>query len=510
MTPHVAGKSRDGSTRPQRILSAVFKHETNTFSPLPTDLRAYAARSLYRGEAVASYYRGTATEMGAFLDAAQRHGWELVHPVAADATPSGKVTREAFDTIVGEIEAALREQGPFDAMLLCLHGAMVAEHTDDGEGELLRRLRAIAGPELPIGVTLDLHANVTDEMAALATVLVSYRTYPHVDQYATGERCAELIARTLAGEIAPVTTVARGAMLEGVDHGRTTAPGPMLEMLARAQSMAAEHPGVLEIEINAGFPWADIHVAGPSVVVVRDSRVAGTPHAALARALVEQMWASRTRETVTPMSIAQGLAALDAALAGPGTGPVVMADCADNPGGGGLENSTALLRALIEAGVQNVAYAMVCDPVTLAACTAAGVGARVHVALGGSAAFAGPIQAEVEVRSLQDGRFVFTGPMSRGIALDIGPTAVVRTGGVDVVISGSRHQVLDPGFFTHAGLAPAEHAVVVVKSTQHFRAAFGPMARQVLAIDSGDGLTSYDFSAFPFKKVRRPAYPLDR
>ena len=157
----------------KRILSGVFKHETNTFSPLQTDLLAYASRSLLRGPDIASYYRGTATEMGAFLDAAERHGWELVHPVAADATPSGQVTREAFDTIVGEFESALRAQGPFDAVLLCVHGAMVAEHCDDGEGVLLRRLRAVVGPDLPIGITLDLHANVTEEMAALASVIVS-------------------------------------------------------------------------------------------------------------------------------------------------------------------------------------------------------------------------------------------------------------------------------------------------------------------------------------------------
>lgn len=493
----------------KRILSGVFKHETNTFSPLQTDLLSYASRSLLRGPDIASYYRGTATEMGAFLDAAERHSWELVHPVAADATPSGKVTREAFDTIVGEFETALRAQGPFDAVLLCVHGAMVAEHCDDGEGELLRRLRAVVGPDLPIGITLDLHANVTDEMVALASVIVSYRTYPHIDQYETGTRCAELIARTLAGEIAPFTTMARGAMLEGVDHGRTTAPGPMLEMLARADSMKAEHTGVLDISVNAGFPWADIAIAGPSVTVVCDRRIAARGHAELAQQLMQQMWQSRRRETVSPMPIAKGMQALKDALAGAGSGPVVIADCADNPGGGGLESSTALLRALIDAGVQNCAYGMICDPDSLTACRAAGVGKHVALRLGGSSQFAGPIETEAEVRSLQDGRFVFTGPMSRGITLDIGPTAVLRVGGIDIVLSNTRHQVLDPGFFTHAGIDPKDYAVVVVKSTQHFRAAYGPMAKQILIIDSGDGLTSYDLKAFPFKKLRRPVYPLD-
>jgi microcystin degradation protein MlrC len=402
-----------------RVLAAAFKHETNTFSPLPTDLAAYGARCLRRGADVPAYFKGTATEMGAFIDAADSHGWELVHSVAADATPSGKVTRAAFDQVVGAIEAALRTQGPFDAVLLCLHGAMVAEHVDDGEGEILRRLRAIAGNTLPIGVTLDLHANVTEAMAAQASVIVSYRTYPHVDQYDTGRRCADLIARAIADEIDPVCCVARGAMIDAVDHGRTSAPGPMLETLASADALRASTPGVLDIGINAGFPWADIELAGPSVVVVADRKAGAVDTQSLTAALLRQMWHDRQRATVKPLAL------------------------------------------------------------------------------------------QVQVVSVQPGRFTFTGPMSRGIALDIGTTAVLRAGGIDIVVSGTRHQVLDPGFFTHAGIDPMQYDVVVVKSSQHFRAAFGPMAREILVIDSGDGLTSFDLRAFGHRKVRRPVYPLD-
>lgn len=495
-----------------RVLTAVFKHETNTFSPLPTDLKAYAARSLTYGSDIPAYYRGTATEMGAFIDAAQRHGWDMVYSVAGDATPSGKVTQHCFEHIVGAIETALREDGPFDAVLLCLHGAMVAEHCDDGEGELLRRLRAIAGDTLPIGVTLDLHANVTDAMAERATVMVSYRTYPHIDQFGTGERCADLIARTLAGEIAPRCTVARGAMIDAVDHGRTTAPGPMLEMLARADALMAQDPAWLDVGINAGFPWADIAQAGPSVVVVSDSKVAGARDpCAIAASLVQQIWQDRKRKTVLPLGLGDGVQAICAALARHGRGAVVVADTADNPGGGGLEDSVAVLAALLEAGFDRVAYSMVCDPETLHACTEAGPGATVAVQLGGkgSAQFQRPLTVDVTVVSTQAGRFTFTGPMSRGITLDIGPTAVLRCKGIDIVVAGSRHQVLDTGFFTHAGLQPSDYAVLVVKSSQHFRAAFGPLASEIIVIDSGDGLTSYDLKAFGHSRVRRPVYPLD-
>ena len=494
-----------------RILTAAFKHETNTFSPLPTDLKAYAARCLRHGAAVAQYFRGTATEMGAFIDAAEKHGWELVHSVAADATPSGKVTREAFEAIAGTIEDALRDQGPFDALLLCLHGAMVAEHVDDGEGELLRRLRALTGDRMPIGVTLDLHANVTDAMARLASVLVSYRTYPHIDQYETGMRCADLVARTLAAEVEPACTVARGAMIDALDHGRTTAPGPMRETLARADTLRLQTPGVLDIGINAGFPWADIATAGPSVVVIADRKAGQVDSAALASALLGQMWRDRRRTTVQPLDLAAGMTAIRTALTSPGAGIVLVADCADNPGGGGLEDSVALLDAMLEAGFDKVAYGMLCDPETLLASIAAGPGRRLAVQLGGKsgAQFKPALALDAQVMSVQPGRFTFTGPMSRGIALDIGPTVVLRVDGIDIVVAGSRHQVLDPGFFTHAGLEPSQYDVVVVKSSQHFRAAFGPLARHTIVIDSGDGLTSFNLKKFGHKNVRRPVYPLD-
>ncbi len=494
-----------------RILTAVFKHETNTFSPLPTDLTAYGARCLRYGADVPAYFSGTATEMGAFIDAASTRVWDLVHSVAADATPSGKVTRAAFEQIVSTMEEALRTQGPFDAVLLCLHGAMVTEHVDDGEGELLRRLRAIAGDQLPIGVTLDLHANVTDAMAALANVIVSYRTYPHVDMYETGQRCAELIARTIAGEIDPVCVVARGAMIDAVDHGRTSSPGPMLETLASADRLCAQTHGVLDIGINAGFPWADIESAGPSVVIVADRKAGKVDTASVTQALLQQIWQDRRRTTVTPLPLNQGVAAIQTALASSADGIVLVADCADNPGGGGLEDSVALLGALIDARIDRLAYGMICDPATLQACLAAGAGARLEVQLGGKSGgkFKRPLSLQAEVLSVQPGRFTFTGPMSRGIAFDIGATAVLRVGGIDIVVAGSRHQVLDVGFFTHAGLDPASYAVVVVKSSQHFRAAFGPLAREILVIDSADGLTSFDLKAFGHTQVRRPVYPLD-
>ncbi len=236
----------------RRILIAGFKHETNTFSALPTDLAAYRARGLYEGAEVARQLSGTRTEIAAYLDACDHFGWRAVHPIYANATPSGKVTREAFEFVTERILASLRDDGPFDGLLLALHGAMVTEHAEDGEGLLLSRIRAALPEQVPIAMTLDLHANVTDTMARLADIIVSYRTYPHIDQYEIASEAASLLARTLSGEIRPQMSIARGAMIDGADHGRTTAPGPMREVLAEASALLSQ-PGVLSTASTPDF-----------------------------------------------------------------------------------------------------------------------------------------------------------------------------------------------------------------------------------------------------------------
>jgi microcystin degradation protein MlrC len=492
----------------KEVLIAGFMHETNTFSKLPTDLAAYRARSLYRGAEVPANMRGTKTEIAAFLDAGERHGWRLTHPLFANATPSGKVTREAFETLSGEILAAIDAEGPFDAILLSLHGAMVVEHADDGEGLLLQLIRDKVGGQVPIAVTLDLHANVTDLMADLADVMISYRTYPHVDQYEIASQAADLIHRTLAGEIRPATVVARGAMLDGADHGRTTAPGPMTEVLAAADTLLAE-PGVLAASVNAGFPWADIHDTGPTAVIVGDGD--DPRYREMAEGLIAEIWAERHRSTVETLGIAQALQRLgDAVAATPGK-PVVLADFADNPGGGGYGDATGLLGTMIDAGLENAAFATIYDPAAAGHCTEAGVGATVSLALGGKVdpRYGGPLQVIGKVEALTDGRFVFDGPMMQGTKCDMGPTAVLRVGGIDVVVASARYQAFDRQFFTHAGIEPAEKAVLAVKSAHHFRAAFGPIAGAILAVDAGDGLTSRNYKELPFQRVRRPVYPLD-
>ena len=489
-----------------RVLIAGFKHETNTFCKLPTDLASYRARSLYYGEEMRSALSGTNTEIAGFLDACERHDWEAVLAVAADATPAGKVTRAAFEEISGHILKVIDEAGVPGAILLQLHGAMVTEDHEDGESALLSLIRGKVGRDVPIGVTHDLHANVTDLTGELADILVSYRTYPHVDQYDTATRCADLIARVLAGEIDPKITIARGPQLDGVDHGRTTAPGPMLSILAMADRLAQEH-GLLAVSINAGFPWADISYAGPTAIVVAERDNSGA--AIAAQALREEVW--RTREEFTVDLITAAKAVSQARETGKPGAPFVIADFADNPGGGGYGDSTGLLRAMIDAELRNAALSSLFDPECVAACQAAGQGAELELHLGGKhePALGAPIAAQGTVTGLFDGQFKLQGPMSTGVAVNIGPAALFTIGGIDIVLASRRAQNYDRQFFKAFGIEPARKSVLAVKSSQHFRADYAPIASGIAVVDEGGGITSHNFRSLDYKHLRRPIWPLD-
>ncbi|MDX1376308.1 MAG: M81 family metallopeptidase [Burkholderiales bacterium] len=491
-----------------RVLIAQAKHETNTFSRLPTDLDAYARRMLRYGEDIAPAVRGTNSELGGFLEVAGREGWRTVFAIAADATPSGKLTPECWAHIKHAILDALERQGPFDGILLALHGAMVTESTEDGEGDLLGEIRRRVGPDLPIVSTLDLHANVSDAMARAASALVTYRSYPHVDMHARGVEAAQLLGRALRGEVRPQTLVRRGPQLDGADHGRSQS-GPMVELLERAERRMRE-PGILVVNVQAGFPWADIRDVGPSVAVTYDLRIdaAATRAAAIADEMMAFVWETRREKSIALLSPEAALARC-ARSAFDGR-PIVLADFSDNPGGGSYGDSTALLRTMVEARIENAAFATIADAEVAAIAHRAGRGAEVRVRLGGKhdAAVSPGLDVVARVISLSDGKLVYEGPMQRGLAVSMGPTAVLRIGGVDVVVASNRFQVYDRQFFASQGIDPATRRVVAVKSAHHFRAAYEPIAREVIVVDAA-GITSPDPRKFPYRNVRRPIWPLD-
>jgi microcystin degradation protein MlrC len=491
----------------RRILSAEINHETNTFSILPTTLPSYKSRRYYQGDEIKKAMAGTHSEMGAHIDAAKRYGWNLVQPISAHATPAGKTTAEAWAVLSNAVIEACG-QGPFDGLLLALHGAMVTEDQDDAEGDLLRRLRARIGPEVPIAMTLDLHGNVTDTMARLANIIIAYRTYPHVDIYERAMEAADLLQRTMNGEIHPYSLMRRGPLLEGCDYGRTTPGGPMSRLIQKADQMKETDRRVLAISLCAGFPWADIPEVGPSVTVTGDGQY--PEFQAIAEELMKEVWKTRREKTVKEVSLEEAMA--EARNGGAGEGkPLLLADYSDNPGSGGYGDGITLLRAMIEAKLSNAVFACVADPEAVQGCIAAGTGREVTVALGAKIdpqTYGPSLVIRGVVEKVSDGVFTCQGPMTKGVQFSLGTTAVLRSGGVRVLVTASNMQVYDLQVFLTQGIDPRTCTVVAVKSWHHFRASFEPLSRKVMLVDSG-GLASMDLKRFTFRKVRRPIWPLD-
>jgi microcystin degradation protein MlrC len=494
-----------------RVLTARFMHETNTFSRIPTGIDAFRRGALHRENEIPKAFRGTRSALGASFEAADKFGWTLVHPVSAWANPSGIVTGEAFEGVSAMILDALANEGPIDGALLHLHGAMVSEGCEDAEGELLARLRRLLAPAVPIVVTLDLHANVTNAMAENANALIAYHTYPHIDQYERAWQAALLLERAMRGEIRPRTVIARRPMIHGLDHGRTQA-GPMAELIARGEACEAAGEALV-VSICAGFSRANIRDVGPSVTVTSDGPTGATGPGeralAIAEEFMEYAWKTRRFTSVKLLPVAEAVARAKASR--PGDKPLVIADYTDNPGGGGYGDATALLAGFVSAGAERVAFHAICDPEAVEEGMHAGVGKRTTLKLGGKtdpSMGGGPLVLEGEITCLSNGRFIAYGPMGGGVERNHGPSMVFRVGGIDIVVITNNAQANDLGQFTSLGIDPTRYTTVAVKSMHHFRAAFEPIAREVVLVDTG-ALCSEIYTPELFTKVRRPVWPFD-
>jgi microcystin degradation protein MlrC len=484
-------------------------HETNTFSVVRTDMALWRRRDFHTENEIPAVFRGTRSAMGATFEAAEKYGWTLIHPISANANPSGLVTDDAFETIGGMILTAADRQRPIDGVLFHLHGAMVTESHEDGEGELLERLRHVLGPDVPVVVTLDLHANVTEKMAQHANALIAFRTYPHIDMYERAWQGAELLEKAMAGKVKPRTLIARRPMLHGLDWGRTQ-KGPMADLIARGEAL--EKSGdVLAVSICAGFALANIHDVGPSVTVTYDELSgvgSGPPPREIAETFMDYAWEQRDYTSVHMLSVAEAVAR--AREGRPGDKPLVVADFTDNPGGGGYGDATAFLKGLVDGGVEGVAFHAICDPQAVDAGMRTGIGPAT-LTLGGKTdprMGGGPLTLSGEITCLTNGRFIAYGPMGGGVERNYGPSLVFRVGGIDIIVISNNGQATDPGQFTSLGIDPTRYPTVAVKSMQHFRAAFEPMAREVILVNTG-ALCQVDYRPELFDQVRRPIWPLD-
>ncbi len=487
-----------------KVLIAEFLHETNTFNVYKTGLSAFEASLFLIGDDTIAPLEGTNTGIAGCLDCAREFGWSMTHAVTAHAGPSGLVTTGAFEKIAGLILDAARA-GPFDGVLLPLHGAMVPEFCEDGEGELLQRLRGVIGPDIPIAITLDLHANVTVQMCELAQIIVSYKTYPHIDMREAACHAGSVLQRTMLGEISPRTLRVHRPMLAEANGGRTDV-GPMIERFDCARAYEAE-VDVFAVSINAGFEGSDIAEVGPTVLVTCQGDNA--THQAFAETIADDIW-QRRAEVINTFHTVDEAAQIAADFVYAGA-PLMIADYADNPGGGAYGDSTALLGALLESGVANSCFGPLIDREAASLLHKHREGETVTMDIGGKTDprfGGGPLTVTGKILRLSDGVCVGDGPMKRGQEMNFGPTGVMQVDGIDILVVSEPVQMYDQQQFRAFGIDPGAKTIVGLKSMQHFRAAFEPIAGKVIVCDSG-ALCTPDVTKLPYRNVPRPLYPLD-
>ena len=485
------------------IFLATLAHETNSFSPIPTTLRAFEEGILYRqGDDEAR--RADALGFpgyGFLLDVALERGDRVTAGLCAWAQPGGPVSRAVYESLRDELLGQLAEAGPVDAVFLVLHGAMIAHCYDDCEGDLLERVRALAGPGVPVGALLDLHATLTPRMLASGAVLVACKEYPHTDYLArTGELHA-ILARMAAGASRPDALMRRVPML-GVFG---TGDGPMRALVDRVQRLEAT-AGILSISLVHGFPWSDTAHTGAVVLVVFEAGAETAARAdAIAAGLARDFLALRSAGSHAALSVAD---AIDAALAADGKGLAVIADSSDNPGGGAACDSTFILRALLERGVRDAALGMIWDPLAVQLAIDASTGAELMLRIGGKVGPGSgqPVDVLATVTAIRHdarqhglaGRFTEA----------LGDAVAVRAAGIDIVLNTRRQQVFSPECFTQLGIDLAGKRLVVVKSTRHFRAHFDAIAASTIICDAPGALNS-DLAQLPYAHLARPMWPLD-
>jgi microcystin degradation protein MlrC len=473
-----------------RILIAGYQHETNTFAPSLADWVAFnrgdSFPAFVHGVAMVDQLTGINIPVGGFIDAAKRKGWTLLPSCWAGAIPSSFVTQDAFERIAGVICAdalAARDKGGLDAIYLDLHGAAVAEHAADSEGELVARLRAIVGPQLPIVASLDLHANVSHRMLREADALVAYRTYPHVDMAATGELAAELLARRLkAGQRLPMAAQRLPFLIPL--NAQSTWMQPAQGLYAALLALDRAHGTVLSFCM--GFPASDFEECAPMVWGHGPSQTAVDQAVQSLHARVAEPTQWRLDILSARDAVSQAMA-----LAERTDKPVVIADTQDNPGAGGDSNTTGLLHALLAQGAGRrfpgqVALGLMFDAAAAQAALAAGVGAEIDLALGTAVpTFTGqpsdpPLRGRFKVLALSDGACTLTGPMMTGLTVQLGVCACLEIDGLRIAVVSGKKQLLDRELLRMVGIQPELMRIIVVKSSNHFRADFQPIASQVL------------------------------
>ncbi|MDH3320376.1 MAG: M81 family metallopeptidase [Betaproteobacteria bacterium] len=486
-----------------RIAIGGFQHETNTFAPSPADYPAFEAGGgwpgVQYGEPLFAAVAGANIPAAGAIDALRAAGHQLVGTAWAAASPSAAVTGDAYERIAGELVKRLRDALPVDGVYLDLHGAMVSERFDDGEGELLRRVREAVGPGVPVAASLDLHCNFTRAMFAGADAFVAYRTYPHVDMAETGARAARLLDGMLRG----------GSRLKGAWHGLDFLTGipSQCSFIEPCRSLYADLAALekkfdVSLSFTPGFPMADFAECGMAV------QAYGTEARKVEQALGElrARVADAEKDFALDLHLAEDAVARARRRGEPGR-PVVLADTQDNPGAGGNGDTTGLLRALIGQRAEGAALGLLIDKDAAGRAHEAGQGATLAFSLGGKSRVEGdaPFEGEFTVEKLADGKFTCTGPMFKGFRMTLGNMALLRSKaapGVRVVLASRKVQAADQEMFRHVGVEPVKERILALKSSVHFRADFEPIAKEVLVVKA-PGPALADPTEFKWTKLRK-------
>jgi microcystin degradation protein MlrC len=482
-----------------RVFSAALATETNTFAPMPTGLATFHERAFFPAGQHPDKMQMHGGPLWAAREVGPGKGWTLIEGLVAAAVPNGVVTRTAFETMRDQILADLRAALPVDMVLLGMHGAMIADGYDDCEGELITRVREIVGPGVVIGGTLDPHCHMSTAMREGADLLICWKEYPHTDIL---ERARELVAFCMA--LAVKRLELRHALVDtNMIVTLHTTREPVRSFVDRISALEGKD-GIVSVSIVHGFAWGDTPAMGTQVLVYSDAAVDpdGAKANTLARRLADELIAMRDAVTERVPGIDE---ALDQALATEGT--IVLGDASDNPGGGAPGDSTFVLRRIMERKIDNVCLGPIWDPIAVRIAFDAGVGASLALRIGGKIGplSGDPIDAVWEVKALKPD-MVMTG--LAGTPAKLGDSALIACDGVEIVITTFRCQTFGLDVFTQLGCDPAQRKLVGVKSAQHFRAAFAPIAAEIIMVEA-PGVVARDITTLPYRKIKRPKWPLD-
>jgi microcystin degradation protein MlrC len=483
-----------------RIAVGGFLHETNTFAPTKATYDDFVHGggwpAMALGDGVLKTMRNINVGLAGFVEQAEANGWELVPTISCAASPCAHVTKDAYERIAKVLVDGIRAAGPLDAVYLDLHGAMVTEHLDDGEGELLARVRQVIGRDLPLVVSLDLHANVTPQMVEHADALIAYRTYPHVDMADTGHAAAKHLALLLRSKQRFATAFRQLPFLIAISW-QCTNDEPCKSIYRKLAAL--ESDAVPTLSFAPGFPAADFVNCGPSVFAYGKTQADADAAAETMAKLIIGHESDFDGRIYTPDEGVR--TAME--LATRATKPIVIADTQDNPGAGGDSDTTGMLRALVRNHATRAAIGVIYDPQSAKAAHAAGVGAAVTLALGGKSGIPGdaPYQETFVVEQLSDGQFVAPGPYYGGRDMDMGPSACLRIGDIRVVVSSHKAQLADQSMYRYVGIEPTQQSILVNKSSVHFRADFEPIAERLI-ICAAPGAMPADTAALPWTRLR--------